>query len=40
MKHGWRETHGLSGGKPEEATRKTLNRWKDNAHAVEFNGFI
>jgi len=40
IKHGWRETHGLSGGKPEEVTRKTLNIWKGNAHVVECNGFI
>jgi len=38
IKHGWRETHGLRGGKSEEATRMTLNRWMDNAHAVECNG--
>jgi hypothetical protein len=30
----------ISGGKPEEVTRKKLNRWKDNAHAVECNEFI
>ena len=40
MKHGWIETLGSSGGKPEEATRMALNRRMNNAHAVECHRFI